>query len=199
MPTESTDVAAQLPLSDDQRELLRRVFIDAFSERDDSDVPYCEECAAAAGALCTAHEADLDQADRYHELAIDLGVLPPGPLISDEATRRDKCQPGREAGDRPPFRQLLALRCGVTGRCPVEECIGVSDGDGKLPSLADTIAAVRRELSLAQAAGQGQSIQFRTAEAPGSRRLRPADQHLDCVRIASRIRPSFARWDGVPR
>jgi Trypsin-co-occurring domain 2 len=44
----------------------------------------------------------------------------------------------------------------------VEECIGVSDGENKLPSLADTIAAVRRELSAAQAAGQGQSIQFRT-------------------------------------
>jgi hypothetical protein len=34
--------------------------------------------------------------------------------------------------------------------------------DGTLPSLADTIAAVRRELSAAQAAGQGQSVQFRT-------------------------------------
>jgi hypothetical protein len=31
-----------------------------------------------------------------------------------------------------------------------------------MPTLADTIAAVRRELSAAQAAGQGQSIQFRT-------------------------------------
>ena len=38
----------------------------------------------------------------------------------------------------------------------------MADGDGKLPSLADTIAAVRRELGLAQAAGQGQPIQFRT-------------------------------------
>ena len=38
----------------------------------------------------------------------------------------------------------------------------MADGDGKLPSLADTIAAVRRELSLAQAAGQGQPVQFRT-------------------------------------
>jgi hypothetical protein len=38
----------------------------------------------------------------------------------------------------------------------------VGDGNGKLPSLADTIAAVRRELSLAQAAGQGQAILFRT-------------------------------------
>ena len=38
----------------------------------------------------------------------------------------------------------------------------MGDGDGELPSLADTIAAVRRELSSAQAAGQGQSIQFRT-------------------------------------
>jgi Trypsin-co-occurring domain 2 len=44
----------------------------------------------------------------------------------------------------------------------VEGCIGVADGDGKLPTLADTITAVRRELSMAQAAGQGQPIQFRT-------------------------------------
>ena len=38
----------------------------------------------------------------------------------------------------------------------------MNDGDGNLPSLADTIAAVRRELSSAQAAGRGQAIQFRT-------------------------------------
>jgi Trypsin-co-occurring domain 2 len=38
----------------------------------------------------------------------------------------------------------------------------VSDGDGRLPSLADTIAAVRRELSSAHEVGQGQAIQFRT-------------------------------------
>jgi Trypsin-co-occurring domain 2 len=38
----------------------------------------------------------------------------------------------------------------------------VGDGDGKLPSLADTIAAVRRELSAAQMAGAGQPIMFRT-------------------------------------
>ncbi len=38
----------------------------------------------------------------------------------------------------------------------------MGEGDGKLPSLADTIAAVRRELSLAQAAGRGQPVQFRT-------------------------------------
>jgi hypothetical protein len=39
---------------------------------------------------------------------------------------------------------------------------GVGNGDGEFPSLADTIAAVRRELSSAQTAGQGQSVQFRT-------------------------------------
>ena len=38
----------------------------------------------------------------------------------------------------------------------------MDDGEGKLPSLADTIVAVRRELSAAQAAGAGQPIQFRT-------------------------------------
>jgi len=38
----------------------------------------------------------------------------------------------------------------------------VGNEDGEFPSLADTIAAVRRELSSAQAAGQGEMIQFRT-------------------------------------
>jgi Trypsin-co-occurring domain 2 len=38
----------------------------------------------------------------------------------------------------------------------------MANEDEILPSLADTIAAVRRELGLAQAAGQGQAIQFRT-------------------------------------
>ena len=38
----------------------------------------------------------------------------------------------------------------------------MGDGDGGLPSLADTIAAVRRELSSAQAASLGQPVQFRT-------------------------------------
>ena len=38
----------------------------------------------------------------------------------------------------------------------------MAGGEGELASLADTIAAVRRELSVAQAAGQGQPVQFRT-------------------------------------
>ena len=38
----------------------------------------------------------------------------------------------------------------------------MAEGEGKLPSLADTIAAVRRELGAAQAAGVGQPVQFRT-------------------------------------
>ena len=38
----------------------------------------------------------------------------------------------------------------------------MGSGDGEFPSLADTIAAVRRELSSAQATGQGQAVQFRT-------------------------------------
>ena len=37
----------------------------------------------------------------------------------------------------------------------------MSDGDGNLPSLADTIAAVRRELGAAQQAGQGEPVRFR--------------------------------------
>ena len=38
----------------------------------------------------------------------------------------------------------------------------MGEGYGNLASLADTIAAVRRELSAAQAGGQGQPVQFRT-------------------------------------
>jgi hypothetical protein len=38
----------------------------------------------------------------------------------------------------------------------------VGNGDSEFPSLADTIAAVRRELSAAQTAGLGQAVQFRT-------------------------------------
>ena len=38
----------------------------------------------------------------------------------------------------------------------------MGNGDDEFPSLADTIATVRRELSSAQAAGQGQAVQFWT-------------------------------------
>ncbi|HEX3955361.1 MAG TPA: trypco2 family protein [Trebonia sp.] len=38
----------------------------------------------------------------------------------------------------------------------------MGSGDDGLPSLSDTIAAVRRELNLALAAGAGQPVQFRT-------------------------------------
>jgi hypothetical protein len=70
-----------------------------------------------------------------------------------------------------PFHQLFGLRgfsncwrCGaVTGDDAWwRGCDGVGEGYGNLPSLADTIAAVRRELSAAQATGQGQPVQFRT-------------------------------------
>ena len=44
----------------------------------------------------------------------------------------------------------------------MEGVFGVGNEDGEFPSLADTIAAVRRELSAAQTAGQGQPVQFRT-------------------------------------
>ena len=54
-------------------------------------------------------------------------------------------------------------RCGRYGEMmPDGGGVGVGNGDGEFPSLADTIAAVRRELSSAQAAGQGQPVQFRT-------------------------------------
>ncbi len=44
----------------------------------------------------------------------------------------------------------------------MEGLVGVGDGEGNLPSLADTIAAVRRELGAAQAAGHGEPVLFRT-------------------------------------
>ena len=78
-------------------------------------------------------------------------------------------QPKPEAEDCPAFGQLLRLGVlatfGVRVQCHETTpggCISVGDGDGKLPSLADTIAAVRRELSSAQAAGQGEPVRFRT-------------------------------------
>jgi hypothetical protein len=43
----------------------------------------------------------------------------------------------------------------------MEGVFGVGNGDGGFPSLADTIAAVRRDLSAAQTAGLGQAVQFR--------------------------------------
>jgi hypothetical protein len=53
----------------------------------------------------------------------------------------------REAEDAQPF--LLLLGYGRYERMTLGEgYIDVGDGDGKLPSLADTIAAVRRELTL---------------------------------------------------
>ena len=44
----------------------------------------------------------------------------------------------------------------------MEGVFGVGNEDGEFPSLANTIAAIRRELSAAQTAGLGQAIQFRT-------------------------------------
>ena len=61
-----------------------------------------------------------------------------------------------------PFRRLLGYCAVRRGDAKRRECCAVGDGEGGLPSLADTIAAVRRELSSAQEAGHGQPVQFRT-------------------------------------
>ena len=53
----------------------------------------------------------------------------------------------------------------------------MGNGDGEFPSLADTIAAVRRELTSAQATGQGQPVQFRTG---------PVELEFDVVVTRSR-------------
>jgi len=60
------------------------------------------------------------------------------------------------------FRRLLPLRGIWRDDAGWRGCAGVGNEDGEFPSLADTIAAVRRELGLAQAVGQGQPVQFRT-------------------------------------
>jgi Trypsin-co-occurring domain 2/Coenzyme PQQ synthesis protein D (PqqD) len=57
--------------------------------------------------------------------------------------------------------QPLALQCRCQGWVRWMGCGGVGEEAGRLPSLSDTIAAVRRELSAALAADQGQSAQFR--------------------------------------
>ena len=43
----------------------------------------------------------------------------------------------------------------------MEGVFGVGNEDSEFPSLADTIAAIRRDLSAAQTACLGQAIQFR--------------------------------------
>ena len=75
----------------------------------------------------------------------------------------------RETEDRPVpqpsrltvSRQLMALQCGTRARARWMGCADVVDGTAGRPSLADTIAAVRRELSSALAAEPGQPVQFR--------------------------------------
>ena len=51
---------------------------------------------------------------------------------------------------------------GYGGMMPDGGVFGVGNGDDGFPSLADMIAAVRRDLSAAQTAGLGQAVQFRT-------------------------------------
>lgn len=61
-------------LNADQRETLRRMYLDALSERDDSECIGCPDCIAADSDLCAVHEADFVMAERYHQLAVALGV-----------------------------------------------------------------------------------------------------------------------------
>ena len=96
----------------------------------------------------------VDAAQQFRETGFDVSVIRrwATETLTSRRVRRlgailAATEPGTEAlGD---FRDYF--------RCGVESSLA-----GSQPSLADTITAVRRELSAAQAVGQGQSVQFRT-------------------------------------
>ena len=92
----------------------------------------------------------------------------PGPAgwVGRATARQDAAGrvPARCGKLRTASRSGNCWRCGRVWRDDARwrGCVGVGNEDGEFPSLADTIAAVRRELSAAQTAGQGQAVQFRT-------------------------------------
>jgi hypothetical protein len=77
-------------------------------------------------------------------------------------TLRVNHQPNLKLPDASfPAEVVLALQCRYQGRTRWMGCGGMGDGAGGLPSLADTIAAVRRELSAGLAPGGEQLARFR--------------------------------------
>src|ERR1035437_2869204 len=105
---------------------------------------YCLQPASAAGSGAGRH-GRTSRGDGT--IASRCGKLRTAPI-------RSRC-------DLRLARQLVALQCGTRARARWIGCADVVDGAAGLPSLADTIAAVRRELSSALAAGPGQPAQFR--------------------------------------
>jgi len=67
----TTLLAADLPPMDAQTSLLSQAFADAIAWRRHQDRP-CHHCAQS---LCPPCNADWDQADRYHALALNLGAV----------------------------------------------------------------------------------------------------------------------------
>src|ERR1017187_3643620 len=105
---------------------------------------YCLQPASAAGSGAGRHGRTSRGGGT---IASRCGKLRTAPI-------RSRC-------DLRLARQLVALQCGTRARARWIGCADVVDGAAGLPSLADTIAAVRRELSSALAAGPGQPAQFR--------------------------------------
>jgi Trypsin-co-occurring domain 2 len=82
---------------------------------------------------------------------------------SRRASKTRRQLPARCGKPKTISRFGSCWRCGRYGEMmPAGGVYWLGNGDGEFPSLADTIAAVRRELSSAQEAGQEQAVQFRT-------------------------------------
>lgn len=71
--TREPAVAPAPALTPDRLAVLGAVFADAISHREPSP-DGCTDCDEDTGALCADHEADLDQATSYAELARELGI-----------------------------------------------------------------------------------------------------------------------------
>jgi hypothetical protein len=73
----TTLMAAGLPPMDPQTSLLSAALADAIAWRHHAD----RSCSRCGQSLCAACNADWDQADRYHALALSLGAIgdPPAP------------------------------------------------------------------------------------------------------------------------
>jgi hypothetical protein len=87
--------------------------------------------------------------------SVHAGTVSAGFMYPGETARS-----AREAGRAQSV--VLALQCRYQGWARWMGCGGMGDGAGGLPSLADTIAAVRRELSAGLAPGGEQLARFRT-------------------------------------
>jgi hypothetical protein len=91
----TTLLAADLPPMDSMTALLSAALADAIAWRHHNGRP-CSNCGPS---LCDPCNADWDQADRYHALAIALGAIGDVPNLpnaqAEQATRKPPAKPPR--------------------------------------------------------------------------------------------------------